>query len=333
MHQDQVEFRPTDVQSLEPATRLSLSRVGVTGVEKVIRMLDGRKEQLFYAELDCFVDLSPHQAGVHMSRFEEIINEAIDEVVIGEAFKVETLATHISEKVRERHKGARAEVTIRARYPEHKITPSSKRQTQELYWINGRAVTGPNGTRKLVGVTAQGMTACPCAQAMVIDRSSLRLKEQGFTDDEIERVFQSVPAATHNQRGVGTLYIGTTEDCGAEIDAQALLGIVESSMSSEIYELMKRPDEVDVVERAHFNPRFVEDCAREMIRQTLGSFECLGRDSFLMARQENMETIHQHNVIAERYGTVGELRTDLETGTHPSRHTTMREWLDQLSNV
>ena len=258
MHQGYGESKSTDIQALEPATRLSLSRVGVTGVEKVIRMLDGCEEQLFYAELDCFVDLSSHQAGVHMSRFEEIVNEAIDEVVIGEAFKVETLATHISEKVRERHKSARAEVIIRARYPKTKITPSSKQKTQELYWIIGRAVAGPKSTRKLVGVNAQGMTACPCAQAMVIDRSSLRLKEQGFTDDEIERIFHSVPVATHNQRGIGTLYVGTAEDCEVEIDAQALLAIVESSMSSEIYELMKRPDEVDVVEKAHFNPRFVE---------------------------------------------------------------------------
>lgn len=317
----------TDVQSMEPATRLSLSRVGVTGVEKVIRIQSGRQEQLFYAELDCFVDLNQLQSGVHMSRFEEIINQAIDEVVIGEAFRAEILATHIAKLVRERHQGERAEVTIRARYPEHKLTPSSKLQTQELYWMIGTAVSGPGGTRKIVGVKAQGMTACPCAQSMVTERSGLRLKQQGFTDDEIERVFESVPVATHNQRGIGTLYVGMPEGYGEEIDANALLEVVESSMSSEIYELMKRPDELDVVEKAHFNPRFVEDCVREMVRHALARFD-LDVDTFILARQENLETIHQHSVFAERYGTVGELRADLETGANPAHHTTMREWLE-----
>ncbi len=318
----------TDLHSLEPATRLSLSRVGVTGVEKVIRISNGNEGQLYYAELDCFVDLNPHQMGVHMSRFEEVVNEAIDEVVIGEAFSAETLATHIATRVRERQDGVRAEVTIRARYPEHKLTPSSKQQTQELYWLIGTAVAGSHGIRRLVGVKAQGMTACPCAQSLILDRSSARLKEQGFTDDEIERVFQSVPVATHNQRGFGTLQIGTPESSDVEITAKALLEIVESSMSSEIYELMKRQDEVEVVEKAHFNPRFVEDCAREMVRQAINRFDFLDGNCFLMARQENLETIHHHNVVAERYGTVSELRSDLEVGTHPSHHTTVREWLE-----
>src|SRR3712207_8516262 len=95
------------------------------------------------------------------------------------------------------------------------------------------------------------MTACPCAQEMLMSRSRERLSEDGFTDDEIERVFDAVPVATHNQRGLGTLWIGLPEHSGAEIDARDLLAIVEESMSSEIYELMKRPDEAEVVEKAH----------------------------------------------------------------------------------
>ena len=114
-----------DVQSGLPATQVSLSRVGVTGVEKVIRVRDDGRENLFYAEMECFVDLEPRQAGVHMSRFEEIVGEAIDEVVLGEAFKAEVLAAHVAEKVRERQNGQRAEVSLTARYPETVATPES----------------------------------------------------------------------------------------------------------------------------------------------------------------------------------------------------------------
>ena len=58
-----------DVQAGRPATELSLSRVGVTGVEKVLRVTSNGDEQLYHAHLECFVDLNPQQAGVHMSRF------------------------------------------------------------------------------------------------------------------------------------------------------------------------------------------------------------------------------------------------------------------------
>src|SRR5215211_2839886 len=245
-----------DVQARRPATHVSLSRVGVTGVEKVLRISANGSEQLFYAQLECFVDLPPDQKGAHMSRFEETVNEAIEYVVLNEAFKAETLAAHIAQLIRERQESLRAEVHITARYPEHKPAPVSEVPTQEIYTLFGSAVASDSGTRRLVGVAAQGMTACPCAQELVMDRSQERLREDGFTDDEIARVFEAVPVATHNQRGIGTLHIGCPESCEDTIEASTLLDIVESSMSSEIYELMKRSDEVDVVERAHMHPRF-----------------------------------------------------------------------------
>src|SRR6266704_2545199 len=80
-----------DVQARTPAVAVGLSRVGVTGVEKVVRI----REELYFARFDCFVDLSAVQKGAHMSRFDEVVNEAIGQVVLGEApFRAETLAQH-----------------------------------------------------------------------------------------------------------------------------------------------------------------------------------------------------------------------------------------------
>src|SRR5918992_337830 len=242
---------PSDVQARRPVTHLSLSRVGVTGVSKVLRIGTGEGEQLCYAELDCFVDLGATQKGAHMSRFEEVVEQAIDEVVLGEAFKAETLAAHIAERVRDRQGGLRAEVTITARYPQDKTAPVSGLTTQSMYSLIGSAVASERGTRRLVGVQAQGMTACPCAQEEIRGRARERLEGDGFSEDEIERVFEHVPVATHNQRGLGTLFVGCPENCDTAIEASRLLEIVEESMSSEIYELMKRPDEAEVVEKAH----------------------------------------------------------------------------------
>jgi GTP cyclohydrolase IV len=319
---------PTDVQARRPATHLSLSRVGVTGVRKVIRIRANGAEQLFYAELECFVDLGPKQKGAHMSRFEEVIEEAIESVVLDEAFKAETLAAHIAERVRDRQGGMRAEVTVAAQYPEHKPAPASGIQTQEIYTLLGSAVASESGTRRLVGVEAQGMTACPCAQEMLADGARGRLAADGFDSDEVERILELVPVATHNQRGIGTLHVGCPEECGAEIEAATLLRIVESSMSSEIYELMKRSDEAEVVEKAHRRPRFVEDCVREMIRMAVDEFQSLGPDVFLSARQRNLETIHQHDVVAERHGLLVDLVREAAGEEVPARHVTVRDWLE-----
>jgi GTP cyclohydrolase-4 len=317
-----------DVQSSRPATRVSLSRVGVTGVEKVIRVKANGSEDLYHADFECLVDLNPRQAGVHMSRFEEIVGEAIDEVVLGEAFRAEVLAAHIAERVRERQGGLRAEVSVTARYPETVTTPASGQRTQEIYVLFGTAVASLRGTRTLTGVQAQGMTACPCAQEMVGGLARERLAEQGFDPEQIERALEAVPVATHNQRGIGTLHVGCPEGGPAWIDARELLRIVEQSMSSEIYELMKRPDELAVVAKAHSQPRFVEDCVREMLRRVVEDYPDLPGEAFVMAHQENLETIHRHNVIAERYGKLDDLRAELESGEHQRRHTTVREWLE-----
>jgi GTP cyclohydrolase IV len=317
-----------DVQASVPATQVSLSRVGVTGVEKVIRVKSNGSENLFYAGFECFVDLNRQQAGVHMSRFEEIVGEAIDEVVLGEAFKAEVLAAHVAQRVRERQGGERAEVSVTARYPETATTPESGKSTQEIYVLYGTAVDSERGTRTLTGVEAQGMTACPCAQEMVAGLARERLAEEGFEPDEVERVIDLVPIATHNQRGIGTLHVGCPEGGPAWIEAPELLRIVESSMSSEIYELMKRTDEMSVVVKAHEQPRFVEDCVREMVRQVVEGYPDLPDEAFVMARQENLETIHRHNVVAERHGTLGELRAELAGGQPSAHQITMREWLE-----
>ena len=318
-----------DVQARPPSLQLSLSRVGVTAVEKVIRMRQDGSEQLFSARFECVVELGLDQKGAHMSRFEEVVNEAIGQVVLGEsAFKVETLAEHIAQLVRERQGARRAEVSVEGRFPEHKPAPVSGIGTQELYTLHGSAVTTELGTRRLVGVTAQGMTACPCAQELVARAARERLHNEGFDADDIARILDAVPVATHNQRGLGTLHIGCTEQCDDEIDATTLLAIVEGAMSSEIYELMKRSDEAHVVEKAHRRPRFVEDCVREMVRGVVENFAVLDDRAFVEARQVNLETIHQHNVVAERFGTLGEIRRELETGTPSPTHTSRRAWLD-----
>jgi GTP cyclohydrolase IV len=319
------ESRPLldDLQASAPDVHLGLSRAGVQGVEKAIRLRWGGAEKVISAEIDCSVDLDPRQKGVHMSRFPEVFEEAIDEVVLEEAFLVEELAEHIARRIVARQSAGRAEVRISARYPLARRTPVTGLATQEMIALIGIAAASEAGARRIVGVEATGINACPCAQGLVRGRASERLLDAGFDGDDIERILELVPLATHNQRGRGTLYVGTEQS----VNAEQLARIVESSMSSPIYELLKRPDELFVVEHAHLQPRFVEDSVRIALQSALERYVELDDADFLLARQLNFETIHSHDVVAERYGTVGELRAELRDGTPSAQHTELREWL------
>ena len=312
-----------DLQASAPEVRLGLSRAGVRGISKAIRLRWGDAEKLIAAEIDCSVDLDAAQKGVHMSRFAELFEEAIEEVVIGEAFLVEELADHIASHIVERQRAGRAEVRITARYPVERRTPVTRLATQEMVALIGIAAASAAGGRRVVGVEATGINACPCAQGLVRGHASERLLDAGFDDDDVERILSLVPLATHNQRGRGTLYVGTS----SHVNAEGLVAIVEGSMSSPIYELLKRPDELYVVEHAHLQPRFVEDSVRIALKSTLERYAGLDDHDFLLSRQVNFETIHSHEVLAERFGTVGELRAELDGSDGAVRRTDLSGWL------
>ena len=147
-------------------------------------------------------------------------------------------------------------------------------------------------------------------------------RRRGFDAGDIEQILELVPIATHNQRGRGTLLVGTAND----IDAETLVDLVERSMSAPVFELLKRPDELWVVEHAHLQPRFVEDSVRVALKGLLDEVPALADDDFVFSRQINLETIHDHDVLAERWGTVGELRSEM-TGSEGLQQTTLADWL------
>ena len=200
-----------DLQASTPEVAIGLSRAGVTGVQKAVRIGRGRREKLIAATIDCTVDLDPSQKGVHMSRFPELFEEAIEGVVEDEAFLVEDLAEHVARRIVQRQGALLAEVRIQARYPYERRTPVTALSTQEMVSLIGIAAASRDGVRRVVGVEAVGINACPCAQGLVRGHASERLLDAGFDAGDVERILELVPLATHNQRGLGTLYIGCPE--------------------------------------------------------------------------------------------------------------------------
>jgi GTP cyclohydrolase-4 len=314
-----------DIQEQRPTVSLALDRAGVTGVKTLIALDDrtSGRQQTAIATFDIFADLDAAHSGVHMSRFSQDLEDALADLTAAPARGgLDALALDLAERVVGSQRAEQAYVRARAEIALPRHTPASGIATHEFYTLLARAVAAPGHRRRVVGVEADGITACPCAQAMVADASRERLTAAGFGGDAIERILAAVPTATHNQRGRGRLLVGGDGD----VDPAMLVEIVEQSMSSETYDLLKRPDELFIVEKAHQAPRFVEDVVREMLRYACDALVDMPEDSFISARQINFESIHKHDALAESGGTLAQLRRELAGDTSVS-HTRLEDWL------
>lgn len=312
-----------DVQESTPSVPVGLSRAGVTNLRRIIHIANGGRGILFYAEMDLYADVKPEKAGIHMSRFSDVVESLAGEIVLEPSPDIETLAEKLARRIVLTQSAIRSEVHIRARSPMMRVTPISAKPVEEIYTLIGIASSTHEKTRRLVGVETEGMTVCPCAQDMVRTHSKNLLAAEGFSEEQAERIVEILPMASHNQRGRGTLLIGSE----MQVRAEHLVYIVEASMSSETYELLKRTDEFFIVNKAHRNPRFAEDVVREMLRNVVEIYPDLPDDAFVLARQENFEGVHKHNAFAERFGALGEIRREMMGTDHVVRHMSLDEWL------
>jgi GTP cyclohydrolase-4 len=317
----------SDIQGGIPSTRLALSRVGVTGIKRVIRLKNASREDgLFFAAIDLYAHLDANQSGVHMSRFIENIDDALAQAAREPSPGIETLTDHMALAIAKTQTSARAEARIRAQCPMTRRAPVSGAETEDLYTFIGVSVSDGKRTRRAAGIELNGLTVCPCAREMVAERSRAKLLEAGYTDAQAREITSILPLASHNQRGLGTLIIGSDHT----VKTDALIGIAERSMSSRIYELLKRPDELSVVWGGHMKPRFVEDVVREMLRDAIETLTYIPDDAFIMARQENFESIHAHNACAERSARFGEIRKELGGAAYSrSGGISLDAWLNQ----
>ena len=304
-----------DTQDDTPNVPIKLTRVGVTGVKKLLQLERTNKRPIILLPtFDAFVDLPSHQKGVHMSRNPEAISEVLEEVANGSTVDVESLCAKIVEKMMTKHEYAeRVEISMTTDFMFMKESPVTKNKTQEMAQLKAKAVgyrTDDNKIeiRKSVGAEVIGMTVCPCAQESVRESDKTKLLE--FLDEETtQKVLDTVTFASHNQRGVGTLLIEVPEH--KIVKAEDLIDIIETSMSSPVCELLKRPDENATVMNAHRKPVFVEDCVRNMMEKIVQKYGDFPDDTLITARQENQESIHRHNAYAEKVTTLGELKEEL----------------------
>jgi len=304
-----------DTQDNIPIIPVHLTRVGVSGVKKLLKIeRDGKRPIILLPTFDAFVDLPSTQRGIHMSRNPEAISEVLEEMLEDTALEVESLCAEIVNSLLKKHKYAkRAEVSMKSDFMFMKKSPVTDNKSQEMTKIMADAIGYRDGDnvliRKMIGAEVVGMTVCPCAQESVKETSKQKLAEF-LDDDTLEKVLNSVSFASHNQRGRGMIMIEVPQD--HTIRGEELIRIIEESMSASVSELLKRPDENAIVVKAHQNPMFVEDCVRNMVHKIVKEFSFLPDDTMVTVRQVNEESIHRHDAFAEKVATMGELKYEIE---------------------
>jgi GTP cyclohydrolase-4 len=300
-----------DVQATRPDVTVGLSQVGVTGVEKLVKIArNGKRPLVLMAEFEVFVDLPGGRKGIDMSRNMQVIDEILEEAVSEPAYRVEDVCGDAAERLLAKHDyTSTAEVHMEAELILKEDTPASGLATQSSVDIIASATATDEGTREEIGARVVGMTVCPCSQGMSASRARETLLDLGVDEETTEEFLEAVPQPGHSQRGHATLTV--TSDGSPDVDLIDLIDIARDAMSARIYNLAKRPDEDHMTYHAHANAKFVEDCVRSIAEGVVDEFDHLPDDAVVHIKQSNDESIHQHNAHAERELTMGTLREEL----------------------
>ncbi|NLI73319.1 MAG: GTP cyclohydrolase I FolE2 [Euryarchaeota archaeon] len=286
-----------DVQNRRITKGFMLTRVGVTGIKKPVRVVRSDTSNTLFCNIDVFVDLPSTQKGSHLSRNLEAINEEVEKSLHNGLPGIEVFAAGLCRSLREKHEySTYAEVCVTADYFMERPGPSDKLNL-ESFKIMAKAVSHNDDIlKKMIGVEVIGMTACPCAMETV--------REQYSTNVTMD---DCLPIISHNQRNIASVLLEVPENL--DVEANDLIEIVEASFSSPTYEVLKRSDEAAVVLQAHREPKFVEDVVRTILSKVLERYPDLPNETLVTARSESEESIHKHNAFAERVATLGDLRT------------------------
>jgi GTP cyclohydrolase-4 len=307
-----------DVQASRPDVTVGLNRVGVTGVEKLVKLdREERRPIVLMAEFEVYVDLPSWRKGIDMSRNMEVVDEILEEALERRQVRVEDLCGDVAERLLEKHDyTSRAEVNMEAEFVVREDTPESGRATQFTADILASATADGDGTHEEIGAHVVGMTVCPCSQGMSESRARRVLRELDVEDEVVEEFLDRVPQPGHSQRGHATLKLRT----GGSPDLNLLdvIEVARDSMSARIYNMAKRPDEDHMTYHSHANAKFVEDCVRSMAEGVVERFPQLDDDVVVTMEQSNDESIHQHNAHAERVAELGMLREELDGGNGAS---------------
>ncbi len=280
-----------DVPETPPAFLLPINRVGISDKIVWIRLPEG----MIPFEAEIHVDLPANYRGIHMSRMEQ----AISNIYQHEFKDIAHYASTLANLVLEGQNAQQVQVKLEGKIPQLLKTPISLINSIDHVLVSCKATffKGEGGIKKAycIGTGVYHITACPCTQAY--NRSLFGELSPG----------KSYP--THSQRSITWLEV---ETCGDRPDFSQLYQCLNSSLHLS-QDLLKRPDEAELVWQSHNIPQFAEDVVR-MVAQQAGILlaETLEPDTIIRIQTTSYESIHRHNVNCMLELTIKEIVTALE---------------------
>jgi GTP cyclohydrolase IB len=252
----------TDVQSQVIANGKTIDRVGVTNLSYPVVVMDKKYgKQHTVANIRMFVQLPEHFRGTHMSRFLEVLNR------MGRTRITPNKIKEILVSIKQALKARTAHVILCFPYFIDKEAPISKSEGMREYQCCFEGIHDENDQAHFfLEVNVTVMNLCPCSRELSPGKSA------------------------HNQRSEVSVRI----KCNRLIWIEDIVEIIESSASSPVYTILKRSDEKAVMDRAHDNPKFVEDIVREIAHK----LDAVDGIFSYRVESENFESIHHHNVYA-----------------------------------
>ncbi len=248
-----------DTQNERDDRQIPIDRVGVKSLRYPVEIRDKEnRTQHTVATVSLAVDLPHHYKGTHMSRFVEVMNAH------GPCLSVRDIS-QIPLELIGRLDAQKAHIDFRFPYFIEKQAPVSGSPGMMDYEVTFEVEAMGEAVDFIVRVEVPVTTLCPCSKAI-----SAR--------------------GAHNQRGIVTLAVRFT----SPIWIEDLVRLVEDCASSELYSLLKRPDEKFVTEEAFDNPVFVEDLVRGVAERANGHEQI----TWYRVEAENFESIHNHNAWA-----------------------------------
>ncbi|MGC8610228.1 MAG: GTP cyclohydrolase MptA [Thermoplasmata archaeon] len=296
-----MESKLPDIQAIVPNINFKLTRVGVTNVVKQISVKRPDRDVVLQPIINLYVDLPSTKKGADMSRNVEIIEDIVERSTRAPCSSIEDLGENIVKMMAKKHPYAtRMEVEIISDYFLDRKNPSGK-LTQERYKIFSKVVMENKKIKKMIGIMATGISVCPCAMETV--RTYLKEKYPEYSN-----FLDKIPVPSHNQRNNVTILMEIPE--GYSIELNDLIEIAEKSYSNSTYEILKRKDEMELVLKAHENPKFVEDVVREALKLIYEKYKNFPDDTIITVKSESEESIHKHNAFAERVCTLKEIKEE-----------------------
>jgi len=306
-----------DLQESLPKQQLKLTRVGVKNLRTELKVQGKGGVITLFPKIEMYVDLPSTRRGVHLSRDPESLHEVM-EGTKRKVYSIEDFCESLARSLLEKHDYAtQAEVNLESDYVIPRTAPGQTLSIKEPCELLATAKATKDESRisvsRAVGVRVVGFTACPCTQDLLRTLTSDRLKKLGYEGKQIEKILENSVCATHTQRTTGSILM--TCPPGKRVDVEDLATILENSMSGQTYTILKRPAEASVVEAGHRRPMFTEDVVREAVLAVSKKYEDFPDDVAVFVQMYSNESVHKHDIIAERTTTLGEIR--LEMGHDP----------------